>query len=428
MRIISKLSRPLKGELTAEADKSISHRSVIFSGLARGESVIRNFLLAADTMSSYNCMRQLGVEMTREGSFIRVEGKGIEGLQEPFQVLDCGNSGTTIRLLSGLLSARPFFSVLSGDSSLNKRPMKRIISPLNSMGAVINARSQGNYPPLAINGRNLTAINYTLPVASAQVKSALFLAALTAYGETTITEPHKSRDHTERMLGAMGAGIQEEGLKIKLRPGANLLPQEFIVPGDISSAAFFMVAAAIVPGSELLIKGVGINPTRSGIIDLLIQMNANIKIENQQVISGEPVADLIVSHSDLKAVEVSGDIVPRLIDELPVLAVAMAVASGTSIVHDAQELRVKETDRIEAITAELKNMGVTAEAMEDGFIIQGGAGTLKGTQVNSHGDHRIAMSLAVAALLAEGETMIANPQAVDISFPGFWQEMERLSR
>lgn len=428
MRIISKLSRPLKGELTAEADKSISHRSVIFSGLARGESVIRNFLLAADTLSSYNCMRQLGVEMTREGSFIRVQGKGIEGLQEPVDILDCGNSGTTMRLLSGLLSARSFFSVLSGDSSLNKRPMKRIISPLNSMGAVINARSQGNYPPLAINGQNLTAINYTLPVASAQVKSALFLAALTADGETTITEPHKSRDHTERMLGAMGAGIQEEGLKIKLRPGANLLPQEFIVPGDISSAAFFMVAAAIVPGSELLIKGVGINPTRSGIIDLLIQMNANIKIENQQVISGEPVADLIVSHSELKAVEVSGDMVPRLIDELPVLAVAMAVASGTSIVHDAQELRVKETDRIEAITAELKKMGVVAEAMEDGFIIQGGAGTLKGTQVNSHGDHRIAMSLAVAALLAEGETVIANPQAVDISFPGFWQEMERLSR
>ncbi len=428
MRIISKLSKPLKGELTAEADKSISHRSVIFSGLARGESVIRNFLLAADTMSSYNCMRQLGVGMTREGSFIRVEGKGIEGLQESVDVLDCGNSGTTIRLLSGLLSARPFFSVLSGDSSLNKRPMKRIISPLNSMGAVINARSQGNYPPLAINGRNLTAINYTLPVASAQVKSALFLAALTADGETTITEPHKSRDHTERMLGAMGAGIQEEGLKIKLRPGANLLPQEFIVPGDISSAAFFMVAAAIVPGSELFIKGVGINPTRSGIIDLLIQMGANIKIENQQVISGEPVADLILYHSELKAVEVSGDIVPRLIDELPILAVAMAVASGTSIVHDAQELRVKETDRIEAITAELTKMGVAAEALEDGFIIQGGAGTLKGTQVNSHGDHRIAMSLAVAALLAEGETVIANPQAVDISFPGFWQEMERLSK
>ncbi|NLO21517.1 MAG: 3-phosphoshikimate 1-carboxyvinyltransferase, partial [Syntrophomonadaceae bacterium] len=332
MRIISKLSRPLKGELTAEADKSISHRSVIFSGLARGESVIRNFLLAADTLSSYNCMRKLGVEMTREGSFIRVEGKGIEGLQEPFQVLDCGNSGTTIRLLSGLLSARPFFSVLSGDSSLNKRPMKRIISPLNSMGAVINARSQGNYPPLAVNGQRLKGIDYTLPVASAQVKSALLLAALTAEGETTLREPHKSRDHTERMLHAMGARIQEEGLKIKLSPGVDLLPQEFIVPGDISSAAFFIVAATIVPGSELLIKGVGINPSRSGIIEVLIQMGGNIKLENQQVISGEPVADLIVSHSRLKAVEISGDIVPRLIDELPVLAVAMAAASGTSIV------------------------------------------------------------------------------------------------
>ena len=427
MRIISKLSRPLKGELTAEADKSISHRSVIFSGLARGESVIRNFLLAADTLSSYNCMRKLGVEMTREGSFIRVEGKGIEGLQEPFQVLDCGNSGTTIRLLSGLLSARPFFSVLSGDSSLNKRPMKRIISPLNSMGAVINARSQGNYPPLAVNGQRLKGIDYTLPVASAQVKSALLLAALTAEGETTLREPHKSRDHTERMLHAMGARIQEEGLKIKLSPGVDLLPQEFIVPGDISSAAFFIVAATIVPGSELLIKGVGINPSRSGIIEVLIQMGGNIKLENQQVISGEPVADLIVSHSRLKAVEISGDIVPRLIDELPVLAVAMAAASGTSIVHDAQELKVKETDRIEAITAELKKVGIQAQAIEDGFIIEGG-GTLKGTQVNSHGDHRIAMSLAVGALLAEGETTIANPEAVDISFPSFWEELERLGK
>ncbi len=428
MRIISKAKGPLRGEITAEADKSISHRAVIFPALARGESVVRNFLLAADTMSSYSCMKQLGVQIIRDGSLLRVQGKGIEGLQEPVDVLNCGNSGTTMRLLTGLLSARPFFSVLSGDASLNNRPMKRIINPLSSMGAKISARRQGNFPPLAVNGRNLHGIDYALPVASAQVKSALLLAALTADGETSITEPHKSRDHTERMLEAMGARIKHEGLQIIVSPDANLTPQEFIVPGDISSAAFFMVAAALVPGSELIIKGVGINPTRSGIIDVLIQMGCNIKIENKQIISGEPVADLIISGSELKAVEISGDIIPRLIDELPVIAVAMAGASGTSVVHDAQELRVKETDRIKAITSELKKMGISAEATEDGFIIEGRSGTIKGAQVNSHGDHRIAMSLAVAALLAEGETSISNPQAVDISFPGFWQEMVRLSR
>jgi 3-phosphoshikimate 1-carboxyvinyltransferase len=428
MRTISKSRKPLRGELTAEADKSISHRAVIFSALARGESVIRNFLLAADTLSSYTCMEQLGVQISRQDSLLRVMGKGLEGLQEPTEVLNCGNSGTTMRLLTGLLSARPFFSVLSGDRSLNRRPMQRIISPLSSMGAQIFARSQGHFPPLAVNGRRLKGIEYTLPVASAQLKSALLLAALTAEGETTISEPQKSRDHTERMLKAMGARIEVVEQRIRLCPETDLSPQEFIVPGDISSAAFFIVAATILPGSELLIRGVGINPSRSGIIDVLVQMGAKIKLENKKVISGEPVADLIVSHSQLKAVEVEGDMVPRLIDELPVLAVAMAVASGTSIVHDAQELKVKESDRIETITGELKKMGVPAHATQDGFIIEGGAGPLIGSRVNSHGDHRIAMSLAVAALLAEGQSVISNPQAVDISFPAFWQQLERLSQ
>jgi 3-phosphoshikimate 1-carboxyvinyltransferase len=428
MRTISKSRKPLRGELTAEADKSISHRAVIFSALARGESVIRNFLLAADTLSSYTCMEQLGVQISRQDSLLRVMGKGLEGLQEPTEVLNCGNSGTTMRLLTGLLSARPFFSVLSGDRSLNRRPMQRIISPLSSMGAQIFARSQGHFPPLAVNGRRLKGIEYTLPVASAQLKSALLLAALTAEGETTISEPQKSRDHTERMLKAMGARIEVVEQRIRLCPETDLSPQEFIVPGDISSAAFFIVAATILPGSELLIRGVGINPSRSGIIDVLVQMGAKIKLENKKVISGEPVADLIVSHSQLKAVEVEGDMVPRLIDELPVLAVAMAVASGTSIVHDAQELKVKESDRIETITGELKKMGVRAHATQDGFIIEGGAAPLIGSRVNSHGDHRIAMSLAVAALLAEGQSVISNPQAVDISFPAFWQQLERLSQ
>ena len=427
MRTISKSRKPLRGELTAEADKSISHRAVIFSALARGESVIRNFLLAADTLSSYTCMEQLGVQISRQDSLLRVMGKGLEGLQEPTEVLNCGNSGTTMRLLTGLLSARPFFSVLSGDRSLNRRPMERIIIPLSSMGAQIFARGQGHFPPLAVNGSRLKGIDYTLPVASAQLKSALLLAALTAEGETIISEPQKSRDHTERMLRAMGARIELVGQRIRLCPEAELSPQEFIVPGDISSAAFFIVAATILPGSELLIRGVGINPSRSGIIDVLVQMGAKIKLENKKVISGEPVADLIVSHSQLKAVEVEGDMVPRLIDELPVLAVAMAVASGTSIVHDAQELKVKESDRIETITGELKRWEY--QPMPPGwFYHRRWSSPLIGSRVNSHGDHRIAMSLAVAALLAEGQSVISNPQAVDISFPAFWQELERLSQ
>ncbi len=416
----------LRGEAHIGADKSISHRTVIFSALAKGTSQVTNFLNAADTLSSRSCMRQLGIEIEQQDTRLYIQGKGLHGLSEPKSFLDCGNSGTTMRLLTGLLAAQPFFSVLSGDESLNQRPMKRVIEPLTRMGANISARNDNNYPPVAIRGQLLKGFSYQLPVASAQVKSALLLAGLFAEGETCLKEPHTSRDHTERMLAAMGAHIRTENTVIRLRPGSQLSPQEFFVPGDISSAAFFMVAACIIPHSELLIKNVGTNPSRSGIIDVLTQMGARMKLENERVVGGEPVADIIVFSSDLTGVDISGEMIPRLIDELPVLAVAMAAANGTSVVRDAGELRVKESDRIAAVCTELSKMGVNIEELNDGFIIHGNADSLRGADTASHGDHRIAMSLAVAALRAKGSTLIHNSQAVDISFPTFWQELARL--
>lgn len=423
-----KRSVPLRGEVVIAADKSISHRTVIFSALASGTSRVTNFLNAADTLSSCSCIRQLGIEVEQKGAHLTIQGKGLQGLCEPKSVLDCGNSGTTMRLLTGLLAAQPFFSVLSGDQSLNQRPMKRVIEPLTRMGADIYARNDGNYPPLAVRGKKLKGFSYPLPVASAQVKSALLLAGLFAEGEMFLQEPHVSRDHTERMLAAMGADIHTKEAAITLRPGRTLSPQEFFVPGDISSAAFFMVAACIVPDSEIMIKDVGINPSRSGIIEVLTHMGAKIKLENEKVAGGEPVADLVVSSSDLSAAEISGEIIPRLIDELPVLAVAMAAARGTSVVREAGELRVKESDRISAVCSELSKMGVAIEELEDGFIIQGNPDSFHGAETDSHGDHRIAMSLAVAALRATGSTLINNSDAVDISFPTFWQELARLQK
>lgn len=423
---IIKSCNTLKGELSVAADKSISHRAVIFSALAKGEGIVRNFLPAEDTLSSCACLRQLGVRIEDRHEVVVVEGQGLDGLLEPAGVLDCGNSGTTMRLLTGLLSGRPFFSVLSGDQSLNQRPMKRVINPLTSMGAVIFGRQNNNCAPLVIQGRMLQGINYKLPVASAQVKSALLLAGLSAGSETVLTEPVQSRDHSERMLAAMGADLKVNGLGIKLNPGRVLEPQEFVVPGDISSAAFFVVAGTLIPNSELMIRNVGINPSRAGIIEVLQAMGARISLENSKILGGELVADIIVASSDLQAINIDSQIIPRLIDELPVIAVAMAAARGESKVSGARELRVKETDRIAAICSELGKMGVDLDQLEDGFIIRGNRDSFKGNRVDSHGDHRIAMSLAVAGLLAEGETIIENAEAVNISFPDFWDLLERL--
>ncbi|WP_061213329.1 3-phosphoshikimate 1-carboxyvinyltransferase [Syntrophomonas wolfei] len=420
MRRINSASKPLKGEVSVDADKSISHRAVIFSALAQGKSVIKNFLPASDTLSSCSCLGQLGIKIAARDSEMQVYGRGLTGFSEPHTVLDCGNSGTTMRLMAGLLSGQLFLSILNGDESLNQRPMKRIIEPLGFMGARIQARENGNYPPLVIIGNRLSGLRYQLPVASAQVKSALMLAALNADSETLLSEPQKSRDHSERMLTAMGADIAVNGLEIRLKPGKELQATEFLVPGDISSAAFFMVAASIIPGSELLIRHVGVNPSRAGIIEILKEMGARIKLENERIISGEPVADLIVSHSRLQAVNLDAAIIPRLIDEIPILAVAMALAEGESTVKGAAELRVKETDRIAAISSELAKMGVDIREQPDGFVIKGKPDSLQGARVNSQGDHRIAMSLAVAALASKRESVIEDSEVVNISFPRFW--------
>lgn len=427
MERVIKRTKGLKGEIEVSTDKSISHRAVIFSSLASGECIIKNFLSSEDTLSTCHCMTQLGIEIQKEGEMLRVKGKGLYGCKEPCDILNCGNSGTTMRLLSGFLAGQPFFSVLSGDQSLNRRPMKRVIEPLKIMGAEIYSRS-GACAPLALMGRKLEGIQYRLPVASAQVKSCLLLAGLNAASETRLIEPEKTRDHSERMLASMGADIEVQDLSILIKPAEKLEAQEFQVPGDISSAAFFIVAALIVPGSEIIIRNVGINPTRSGIIDILEQMGARLTVENMKTIGGEPVADLVVSSSDLKAVQVEGAVIPRLIDELPILAVAMAMASGDSVVRDAGELRVKETDRIEAICYELGRLGVKIEETTDGFIVRGRAALTKGTRVSSHGDHRIAMSLAVAALVAEGETIIEGSEVVNISYPEFWETVKSLQQ
>lgn len=416
----------LRGEALVGPDKSISHRSVILSALAQGQSRVKNFLVAEDTLSSCHCLRMMGVNIKQQGSEVVLDSPGLEGLIEPHAILDCGNSGTTMRLMSGLLAGRSFFAVLSGDASLNKRPMHRVIEPLSSMGARFMARSH-NYPPLAVQGGPLKGIEYHMPVASAQVKSALLLAGLQAADTTTIIEPVTSRDHTERMLMAMGADLTVKDQSISVKPGRKLYPQDWEVPGDISSAAFLLTAGSIVTGSELLLPRVGINQTRSGILDVLRMMGADITLNNQQTVAGEPIADIMVRSSELRAVEIGGEMIPRLIDELPVLAVAMTAARGTSIVRDAAELRVKETDRIAVICSELGRMGAAIEATADGFIVQGQKSPLHGAAVDSHGDHRIAMSLAIAAVLADGTTVINNSEAVNVSFPDFWDTLERLA-
>lgn len=427
MQKIIKKTPNFKGEIKVAADKSISHRAVMFTALAEGESVINNFLLAEDTIATLNCFRCLGINIAQNNQQLVVQGQGLNGLLEPTRILECGNSGTTMRLLTGLLSGVNFFSILSGDDSLNKRPMSRLIKPLTSMGANIMARGNGVYAPLAIKGHNLTGVTYHTPMASAQVKSALILAGLYADSPTSIIEAKKSRDHTERMLSALGADIVETDLTVTIAPQPQLRPQTINVPNDISSAAFFIVAASIIKDAQILIKNVGINPTRAGILEVLYSMGANIKKENEMIVGGEAVADLIVTSSNLKSVEIKGDIIPRLIDELPILAVAMAVAEGTSLVKDAAELRVKETDRIKAICTELGKMGVSIRETADGFSIEGAYDKLKGTIVDSWGDHRIAMSLAIAGLVADGETIINNAGVVDISFPEFWEKIRQLT-
>ncbi|MCL5023605.1 MAG: 3-phosphoshikimate 1-carboxyvinyltransferase [Nitrospirae bacterium] len=418
----------VRGECVPPPDKSISHRAVIFSSLAEGRSSVRNFLRAEDTLSTVSAFRSLGVEIEEQGGGLLIRGKGIYGLREPDGVIDCRNSGTTMRLLSGVLSGNAFFSVLSGDDSLRRRPMQRVVGPLRQMGAEIRGRDNDRYPPLAIRGGTLRAMRYALPVASAQVKSAVLLAGLYAEGETSVSEPHQSRDHTERMLPSFGAVVGVQARTVTVKGGAELHGRDTVVPGDFSSAAFFLVAALLADGSEIEIRNTGINPTRTGLLGVLKRMGAEITVGNLREVSGEPVADISCRGGNpLKAVTVGGDEIPLLIDEFPILCVAATQAEGVTSVKGAEELRVKESDRIKAMAAELRKFGAEIEEFPDGMNIKGKA-ALRGCEVLSYGDHRIAMALSVAALLAEGTTVIHDASCVDISFPGFYEELRRLTR
>jgi 3-phosphoshikimate 1-carboxyvinyltransferase len=417
-------STGLRGEITVPGDKSISHRSIMFASLAQGESYIRGFLRGEDNLATLNAFKVMGVEISepRTGE-LQVKGAGLDGLQEPGDVLDCGNSGTTMRLMSGVLAGQEFFSVLSGDRYLRRRPMARVIEPLSRMGAQIWGRENNRCAPLAIRGGRLRAVSYKSPVASAQVKSALLLAGLKADGVTTVYEPHVSRDHTERMLSSMGVKVNIFPGGVSIEGGQTLHGRELEVPGDISSAAFFLVAALIVPGSELLIKNVGMNPTRSGVVDILCAMGGDIQVLNEREAAGEPVADLLVRSSELEGIEIGGDMVPRAIDEFPVVSVAAACAHGVTSIRDAAELRVKETDRIAAMEAVLRTFGVQVEGHEDGITIHGRE-NLRGGKVKSCGDHRIAMSAAVAGLRAVSEVEIEDTACTATSFPSFWELLE----
>jgi len=415
-------SRGLRGDLTPPGDKSLSHRAVLFASLAEGTTEIAGFLAGEDTMHTARAMQMLGVALRDSGpGRITVEGRGLHGLTEPADVLDLGNSGTGMRLLAGLLAGQAFFSILTGDQYLRKRPMARIADPLRSMGASIDGRSGAKFAPLAIRGAggNIRPIDYPSPVASAQVKSAVLLCGLFAEGETSVTEPYKSRDHTERMLRSFGVDVREEGLRVSLRGRQTLRsPGRLEIPSDISSAAFFLVAAAIVPGSDLLVRNVGTNPTRTGIIDALTAMGADITLENPREQAGEPVADIRVRYRRLTGARFGGGIIPRLIDEVPALAVAAAYAEGTTVITDAAELRVKESDRIATMAAELRKLGADVRELREGMEISGRR-RLTGASCDSHGDHRIAMSLAVAGLAADGETTVRDAGWIETSFPGF---------
>lgn len=411
-------ARSIRGEISVPGDKSISHRSIMLGSIAQGETRVRGFLRGEDNLATLNAFRAMGVDIDDDGETLSIKGKGLHGLVEPSDVLDCGNSGTSMRLMTGLLAGQCFFSVLTGDKYLRNRPMKRIIDPLERMGAAINGRAGGDKAPLAIAGKELFGIRHDSTVASAQVKSAIMLAGLYASGETVVVEPHLSRDHSERMFRYFGADIEAGGQMVKVRGGRELEGRDIVVPGDISSAAFFMVAALIVPGSELLIRGVGVNPTRTGVIDILTGMGGSLELLDRREISGEPVANILVRASRLKGIEIGGELVPRAIDEFPVICVAAAHASGRTVIRDARELRVKETDRIAAMAVSLRSAGVEVAETEDGMEISG-LERLRGCVTDSCGDHRIAMSMLVAGLAASGGITVRDVDCIGTSFPNF---------
>lgn len=424
MKVLHKVNK-LEGTITVPGDKSISHRAVMFGSIAEGITKIKGFLKGADCLSTIDCFRKMGVDIEETEEEIIVHGNGLHGLKEPVDTLDVGNSGTTTRLISGILAGQNFSCRLSGDDSLNSRPMKRVMTPLSMMQAKVSSEFDNGCAPLLIEGAPLKAIHYTSPVASAQVKSCVLLAGLYADGKTSVTEPALSRDHTERMLRSFGAEIETEGLTSTITPPKTLYGQEVIVPGDISSAAFFIVAGLITPNSCITIQNVGINETRAGIIKVCQDMNADLTLVNERMQSGEPVADIIVKTSQLKATTIQGSIIPTLIDELPVIALMACFAEGQTIIKDAHELRVKESDRIDLMSTNLQAMGADIIPTDDGMIIQGGK-PLHGAEIHCKMDHRIAMTFAIAAINAEGETVIPESECVDVSYPTFFQQLESL--
>ncbi|MEN6371258.1 MAG: 3-phosphoshikimate 1-carboxyvinyltransferase [Armatimonadota bacterium] len=416
----------LKGVISVPGDKSISHRAIILGSLASGTTRVHGFLESADCLNTIKAFRMMGVDIKRlAAGEIEITGAGLSGLKEPADIIDVGNSGTAIRLISGVLAGQPFYSVITGDESVRNRPMKRIVEPLKDMGALVHGRAGGDRAPLTILGGELWTIDHKSPVASAQVKSAVLLAGLFADGRTTVTEPAISRNHTELMLKAFGADVKTEVTAVSVAGRPRLEAREISVPGDVSSAACWLAAALIVPNSEITVKNVGINPTRTGILDVLESMGADISVENIRGDAGEPAADITARASGLKGTEISGDMVPRLIDEIPIIAVAAAKASDDTVISGAGELRLKETDRIAAVAAELTKFGVSIEETTDGMIIHGGSG-LTGTECSSHGDHRIAMSLSIAALAAQGETVIRDAGWIETSYPQFAQTLNFL--
>lgn len=424
--IISGKGKKLIGEITVPGDKSISHRSIIIGSLAEGITTVNNILMSEDVKRTIKCFQDMGVDIKEDGHRIFIEGVGLYGLNKPNNILDCGNSGTTIRLLSGVLIGQKFSTTLTGDKSLINRPMDRIIIPLRKMGGNINGR-EDKYPPLEIKPTvdNLKGISYELPVASAQVKSSILLATLYGKGTTKVVENKTTRDHTERMLKYFGGQVFNEDGEIYIKSNSYLVGKDIYIPGDISSAAYFMVASSLIEGSHIVIKNVGINPTRTGIIHVLKEMGADINILNEKIINNEPIADIEVKYAPLKGCKIEGKIIGRLIDELPIIAVAAALADGRTIIRDAKELRYKESDRIKAMSVELSKMGAKIEELSDGMIIDG-VDRLRPAKLNSYGDHRIAMALTIATLRAKDKSSIHGFEFINISYPGFYKTLDYL--
>lgn len=416
----------LRGMLMVPGDKSISHRAVMFGSLAKGTTRISHFLEGADCLSTIACFRKMGIDIERNASEILVHGKGLHGLSAPDGILDVGNSGTTTRLISGILAGQNFISELDGDDSIRTRPMKRIMTPLTSMSADIVSKQDNGCVPLVIHGKTLHGIHYDSPVASAQVKSCVLLAGMYADGITSVTEPFLSRNHTEIMLNYFGAKVTSEGTTASIVPEPTLNGREIQVPGDISSAAYFIAAGLLTPGSEILLKNVGINPTRAGILKVCMDMGADITLFNEST-EGEPTADLLIRTSSLKGTTIEGGIIPTLIDEIPMIAVMAAFADGTTVIRDARELKVKESDRITVMVDNLKRMGADIEGTEDGMIIHGGR-PLHGATIDSHLDHRVAMSFAVAGTICDGTVDILNGDCVKISYPEFYNDLYSLNK